>query len=813
VNLVCLSEIAYSTYLGGGSMADSALGIALGPNGEAYVTGTSWSTAFPTVNPYQSTRSVVASTDGFLTLLSTSGSSLVFSTYLGGSYEDSGRGIRVDPDACVYLVGDTRSNNFPTLNPYQPSLNGTTSYPDAFVAKFDSSGSALLFCTFLGGTGTGLAGEDKGIAIDIDQNRDIFVTGYTKSSSFPTLNAYQASLGGNSDVFVSRFSSTGSALAFSTFIGGPQDDQAAGIAIDPSGNSYVTGYTGSATYPIVHAFQSSLVALDDAFVSVVGSSGSSLIFSSYLGGSQYDLAYGIVLDDSLRPWLIGKTNSPNFPTQQPYQASLVADYDAFLSHISSSGEELLYSTYVGGYGVDNGLAVDLDSWGDIYLTGKTASADFPTRSPYQATNAGGEDAFVLRFSSGGDELLFSTFLGGSASDQGCSIAVDETRSTYLCGYTLSANFPTLGAYQATWGGSGANPDGFVSKIAWSCHLTTPSPSPEGYRTPTPSPSLTPPLTPTPSSTPSPTPTPSPEPSATASPSPGKSPSPPPSPTSSPPPSPTPTPSPSVTPSRTPTPSPTPTCGPSVVPEFAVIQSGDYDGDATVDPAIFRPSAGLWSVRNITRLYFGNSSDQVAPGDFDGDGTADIAIYRSSTGLWSIAGLSRVYFGGLEDRAVPGDYDGDGSCDIGIFRENGGIWSIRFLTRFYFGATNDWPIPGDYAGNGTSSGGLYRVSSGQWLVHNLTRFYFGGSTDWPIPGDYTGAGIRTYGIFRPCSGMWGLRDLTRMYFGNCFDYPRPGDFNGDGTDDLGIFRDSTGMWSVRNLTRVYFGGTRDIPVTR
>jgi hypothetical protein len=304
---------------------------------------------------------------------------------------------------------------------------------------------------------------------------------------------------------------------------------------------------------------------------------------------------------------------------------------------------------------------------------------------------------------------------------------------------------------------------------------------------------------------SPTPTPvSPTPTA-LSPTPTSAP---PTPTSAPP-----TPIRTATPSRTPTPSPTPTCGPSVVPQRAVIQSGDYNGDGSSDIAIFRPSAGLWSIRNITRLNFGNSSDQPAPGDYDGDGTSEISIFRASAGLWSISGFTRAYFGGAEDRSVPADYDGDGSCDIGIFRENGGMWSIRSFTRFYFGETNDWPIPGDYANDGTAEAGIYRVSSGQWMIRDITRFYFGGATDWPVPGTYFGTEVRAFGIFKACSGMWAFRDVTRIYFGNCFDYPRPGDFNGDGTDDFGIFRDATGQWAVRDLTRVYFGGSGDIPVTR
>ncbi len=329
---------------------------------------------------------------------------------------------------------------------------------------------------------------------------------------------------------------------------------------------------------------------------------------------------------------------------------------------------------------------------------------------------------------------------------------------------------------------------------------TPSPTPHGYKTPTPSPTLTPEPSATPTAEPSKTPTP--EPSATPTPEPTLTPSPPPSPTPSSPATPTPF-----------APSPTPTCGPSAPPEEAVIASGDYDGDGAADLAIFRPAFSLWSVRGITRLYFGADGDQPAPGDYDGDGTAEIAIFRPVSGLWSVSGISRAYFGGSEDRAAPADFDGDGTCDAAIFRGEGGLWSVRFLTRFYFGSSGDWPLPGDYAGDGEAAAGLYRPAAGQWLIHGLTRFYFGSSDDRPVPGDYSGTGRRAGGIFRPCTGMWSLRDLTRIYFGNCLDTPSPGDFDGDGTDDPAVFRGSSGLWSLRGLSRAYFGSTGDVPVTR
>jgi endonuclease/exonuclease/phosphatase family metal-dependent hydrolase len=432
---------------------------------------------------------------------------------------------------------------------------------------------------------------------------------------------------------------------------------------------------------------------------------------------------------------------------------------------------------------------------------------------YTAAGYYGRSSPSVKFNSSSDKITTKTFVADSTSlltfwmrglgiDTTSSLLIEEF---YSSAWNLLTEFDHLPSAQRTMGPYPLSLAATQLRFSFQQSsgavvfddVVVPGPVTPTPTATIPTPTATPP-TPTPTATiPTPTPTPpTPTPTATI---------------------PTPTPSPTATaaPSPTPsaTPSPTPTCGPSLALEQAVIESGDYDGDGAADIAVFRPADGLWSVRDVTRLNFGSSSDQPASGDYDGDGTAEIAVFRPLTGLWSVSGLTRAFFGGAEDRAAPADYDGNGSCDIGIFRANGGMWSISSLTRFYFGATGDWPIPGDGGGDGTAEAGLYRAPSGQWMVRELTRFYFGSSSDWPVAGNYNGGGTNSFGVFRPCSGMWGLRDATRIYFGNCFDCPRTGDFNGDGTDDLGIFRDSAGMWSVRSLTRVFFGSTGDIPVTR
>lgn len=255
--------------------------------------------------------------------------------------------------------------------------------------------------------------------------------------------------------------------------------------------------------------------------------------------------------------------------------------------------------------------------------------------------------------------------------------------------------------------------------------------------------------------------------------------------------------------------------PPPTPDYRVMAGGDYNGDNYDDIAIFRPTTGLWSVRGLTRRYFGASTDDPVPGDYDGDGTTDIAVFRDSSGLWSYISRGttyRAYYGRAGDTPVPGDYNGDGSCDVAIFRSSTGLWGLNYY-NCYFGGASDIPVPGDYNGDGTEEPGIFRGSSGLWAIRGITRLYFGGSEDTPVPGCYNGSGYDSPGIYRASSGLWAIRGITRCYFGSSSDQPVPADFNQYYGDDIAIFRDSTGLWTVRGWTRCYFGAYGDIPVTR
>jgi hypothetical protein len=461
--LVIDPVLSYSTYLGG-SGNDYGNGIAVDPaTGDALVTGTTNSTDFPTANSWQPTFGG-GLYDAFVTRISADGSTLLYSTYLGGSNLDNANGIAVDPTTGDALVtGTTASTDFPTVNALQPNKGGGPY--DAFVTRLSADGSALVYSTYLGGTGS-----DSGLGIAVDASTgDALVTGLTTSRDFPTATPLQPTYGGGvADAFVARLSANGSALVYSTYLGGTGDDEGYGIAVDPAtGDALVTGFTTSPDFPTANAWQPNPGGGEDAFVARVSADGTTLLFSTYFGGSGDDVGYGIAVDPTTGDTVItGQTFSPDFPTVNAIQPNYGGGAgDAFVARLTGDGSTLLYSTYLGGSGDDQayGIAVD-PATGDAVITGDTRSADFPTADAVQPSYGGGEDAFVARVSADGTTLLFSTYLGGSGVDRGFSIAVDPTTGDALVtGVTGSPDFPTAHPLQAHYGGGA---DAFVTRISW-----------------------------------------------------------------------------------------------------------------------------------------------------------------------------------------------------------------------------------------------------------------------------------------------------------------------------------------------------------
>jgi hypothetical protein len=258
---------------------------------------------------------------------------------------------------------------------------------------------------------------------------------------------------------VTKLAPAGSALVYSTYLGGAGDDHANGIAVDGAGSAYVTGVTNSINFPTQSPYQAALSGSPDAFVTKLTPTGNALVYSTYLGGAGDDQANGIAVDGAGSAYVTGLAGD-GFPTQSPYQAIYPGFGDPFVTKMTPAGNALVYSTYLGGGGIGYGIAVD--SAGSAYITGTTGSGSFPTQSPYQATNQGFYDAFVTKMTPAGNALVYSTYLGGSSYDTAQGIAVDGAGAAYIIGFIQSTNFPTQSPYQATF--QGATEDAFVTKL-------------------------------------------------------------------------------------------------------------------------------------------------------------------------------------------------------------------------------------------------------------------------------------------------------------------------------------------------------------
>jgi len=476
--LVIDPALSYSTYLGG-TNGEIGYGIAVDADGNAYVTGSTGSVDFPTVNPLQS--ATVGDFDAFVSKLDPTGTTLVYSTYLGGTGFDRGTGIALDASGNAYVTGMTNSNNFPTTaNAFQAAFGGgtcgTSFCSDAFVAKIQADGAALTYSTYLGGSDA-----DFGQAIAVDSGGSAYVTGSTLSANFPTASPLQAASGGNTDAFVTKLSADGTTLAYSTYLGGADGDFGQAVAVNAAGNAFVAGYTLSTDFATASPLQSANAGSADAFVVEFDAPGAALVYSTYFGGSGLDRAAAIALDGSGNAYIAGDTNSPDFPVTSGVLQSVMGGgtcgsspcADAFVAKVNAGGSSVAYATYLGGTDIDQGAGIAVDSAGKALVTGFTRSDDFPLATPLQGAFGGGTcdsapcpDAFVTEISSAGTTAIYSTYLGGNDTDFGQGITLDSSGNAYVTGSTASADYPaTVGAVQGARGTDSPIGDAFIAKIS------------------------------------------------------------------------------------------------------------------------------------------------------------------------------------------------------------------------------------------------------------------------------------------------------------------------------------------------------------
>ena len=682
---------------------------------------------------------------------------LSFSTYLAGTGDESGAGVTVDAAGNVYVVGGTTSIDFPATTGAFATSNAGLS--DGFVTKLAPDGATVLVSTYFGGTG------DEGVArVAVDASGNVTVCGGTGSANFPTTpGAFQTGLAGGFDGFVARLDATMATLVYSTYLGGTGDDGASGVALDASGNAYITGASTSNNYPTTPgAFDTSnasLLGFPDAVVTKLNATGTALVYSTYLGGG-FNLEGGaaIAVDASGNAYVAGATNG-GFPTVSgSFDTSYNGGaFDAFVTKVNPAGSGLVYSSYLGGNDEDYAFGLALDAAGNVYLTGYTPSTNFPVASAFQGTIAGGFDAFVTKLNAAGSALVYSSYLGGTGNEGLTSslgtelqiaggIAVDAAGAAYVTGFTDSIDFPTTAPWQAAKAGGF---DAWVAKIApagtskeYASYLGGEleerglgiAVDPAGTAVVT---------------------------GFTLS---------------------------AGFPTTAGVVGPTPPAG--LLSNGWVTKVGAGPGDT---PGVYVPETGAWFLRtanspgpaNAVFSYGPGGVDLVAlAGDWDGNGTTTAGLYDPTTGSFF-----------LKNRNTPGGAD--------------------LVFSFGPGGSDFIPLVGDWNGDGTDTIGIYFVPSGAFFLRNANAgggadlvFSFGpGGADFlPLSGDWNGDGTDTVGIYFTATGGFFLRnanagggaDLVFSFGAGGSDFvPLAGDWNADGTDTIGIYFRPSGAWFLRN----------------
>jgi len=458
--------LSYAGYIGGaGALSDVGNGIAVDSMGSAYVTGETDSDqlSFPVLIGPDLTFN--GNSDVFVAKINPSGTGFRYLGYIGGANRDYGTAIAVDAAGNAFITGGTGSDQstFPVKLGPDLTYNGGG---DAFVAEVNAAGNSLVYCGYLGG----YLGE-VGFGIAVDSSDSVYVTGETGGASFPISVGPDLSFnGGTYDAFITKIRPTDAGIAYSGFIGGSDFDEGYAVAVDGNGQAYVTGYTASsqASFPVKVGPDLTYNGTSDAFVTEVNTSGNGLVYSGYIGGSDFEVGLGIKVDASGAAYVAGQTDSDqaSFPVKVGPDLTFNGTADAFISKVQPLGQGLVYAGYFGGQGIDGATGVGIDSTGSAYIVGNTDSQFAMANGPDSTFN-GVIDVYVARVSASGTSFVYSGYIGGADDDRGYGIAVDSAGNAYVTGQTLStqASFPVLIGPDTTY--NGGSQDAFIAKVHYS----------------------------------------------------------------------------------------------------------------------------------------------------------------------------------------------------------------------------------------------------------------------------------------------------------------------------------------------------------
>ncbi len=449
------SLLNFSSFLGGGgdeedicSDTDAA--------GNIYIAGTTTSRDYPLVNPLDDTIDG-RTPDGFLTKINPNGT-IVYSTFIGGAGYDAIYDIFVDDVGFVYLTGGTDSEDFPIVSAFDSTLDES----DCFVCKINQAGTGFVYSTFLGGSSV-----ESGIAIDVNQYGEAYIAGETQSTNFPTRSPVDHSFDGYEECFVSKLSSSGTSLLFSTLLGGGEREEISGISVDEEGAICVSGTTWSFDFPILNAMDQTFEGENDGFVTKINPS-YTLNFSTFLGGIDVESTEGIDSDSLGCIYVTGTTTSSNFPTLRALKTSYSYtrdSVDGFLTVFNPEGT-LNYSTFFGTSGAEWPQDLFVNDVGSVYVCGMSNTLVGLIKNSYDSTFNGGADVFVFRLNIESCSVVIGSYLGGSLLDKATSISVDSRNTMYICGWTQSEDFPMRNPVDSTYNPGGYNGyDIFVSAIS------------------------------------------------------------------------------------------------------------------------------------------------------------------------------------------------------------------------------------------------------------------------------------------------------------------------------------------------------------